>query len=211
MPKTTKIIISVVVVAFLAWAGWLYSVSKQNPGTKAIETLPMENKSSPPEALKTPQSEQLETAQWKTYRNTKLGFEFSYPKDAMTLREVETLENPGQLLYLEFGGGMLFQGEIKVEKTNIKNIKEYRTKSEIEDIKEQHYTTLAGEQARITTFLLSEPENEGLAAGIEGSEKDIYAEVIHDGKVFSLLLLDRKGNDFSDTVLSTLKFLKGNN
>jgi hypothetical protein len=180
-----------------------------------IESVPLKEATtaSSIKPLNVPLDSLNESTGLRTYRNEEFGFEFSYPKDAMTRGEEETSSsvNPSQLLRFTFGGGTLSQGEVVVEKTSVKNIEEYTFGGEIIEnlnIKEQRYVIISGEKARVTTFVPVKQEDEGLGGLLRGSEKDVYVEILHDKKVFSLFLLDRRTEDFPGTVIATFKFIK---
>ncbi|NLE07579.1 MAG: hypothetical protein GX627_03140 [Parcubacteria group bacterium] len=145
----------------------------------------------------------------KTYRNDKFRFEFSYPEDV----PVSVNKNPLFLLYVEIGKGMLNPYALTVEKTDIKDIESlnnYTLKKDFESrgqgVKEQHYITLAGEKARVTTFNVN-------FYGSPGSKKNVFIQIIHDGKLYSMLIWENTGSDKTswniyDVMLPTFKFLK---
>lgn len=197
---------TIVLIGIIVYFCYLQTMSKNitEINSPAITTFPTKTATSS-------ETKQV-SATSETYRNKELGFEFSYPEDTLpkTNEETSDPENPNLLLRFDFGGGNIFQGEVTVEKTDITDIEKYPVQQEVKDmgIKEQHYATLSGEKTRITTFMDVENDSDGLESILyHTSENDVYVQVIHNKKVFSLLLLDTKMNDFPDTVLSTFKFI----
>jgi hypothetical protein len=74
MSKTTKIVLSVIAIAFIGYAGWWMVAFNGNVNNSSVvPTLPKNN-----DVVSTIENQTL-VANWKTYKNATMGFEIKYP------------------------------------------------------------------------------------------------------------------------------------
>ena len=67
-------------MAVLGYAGWKFKGKKEMESEPILITLPTLEETDKPEEEK-PEISEIDTNDWKTYRNEEYGFEVKYPQD----------------------------------------------------------------------------------------------------------------------------------
>lgn len=211
MSKTTKIIISVVAIALLAFAWWRYAVNPKNSvinsDTKINEPASLEKKTiSPavPSEVK-PNETVPSTAQWKTYRNMTMGFEIEYPADWYVKEELGrvTFSNEEYFESNEESAIDFSHFEVSLDVMNGQSVKNWFQKNVEFSMKPESVesVTVGGHQA-----IRAEPS--------VSIDKRLNYYIPASSPYIVVIIIGQEQEKFIKTherMLSTFKFLKGIN